>query len=180
MEPRLPLHGLRTFLAERGGNMMAKTWAMALVATYVLAACTGCAVYLAGKGHPGTNLEALGVGTSEQEVERQLGTPSSIEPLGAGKRLSRYRVELAKQPNYLRSAVHILFDLATYGIWELPGSLYELRSEHRTGEVGFVYGPGDQVLEIQDYQAIHVQPVSADELQTPKEQVTAFWNVVTK
>ena len=160
--------------------MTAKTWAMALVATYVLAANTGCAVYLAGTGQPGTNLEALGVGTSEQEVERQLGTPSSSEPLGAGKRLSRYRIELAKQPNYARSAVHILLDLVTYGIWELPGSIYELRSEHRSGDVGIVYGSDDHVLEIQDYQAIQVQPMSADELQTPKEHVTAFWNIVMK
>lgn len=160
--------------------MTAKTWAMALAAAYVLTAYTGCAVYLAGTGQPGTNLEALGVGTSEQNVERQLGTPSSIEPLGAGKRLSRYRVELAKQPNYVRSAIHILLDLVTYGIWELPGSLYELRSEHRKGEVGFVYGPDDQVLEIQDSQAIQVQSVSADELQTPNELGTALWNVVMK
>jgi hypothetical protein len=180
MEDNLPLHGLRTSLAERGGNVMAKTWVTALVAAYVLAASTGCAVYLAGKGHPGTNLEALGVGISEQEVEHELGTPSSSELLGAGKRLSRYRVELTKQPNYARSAVHILLDLVTYGIWELPGSIYELRSEHRSGEVGIVYGPDDHVLEVQDYQAIQVQPVSADELQTPKEQVTAFWNVVNK
>jgi hypothetical protein len=160
--------------------MTAKILAMALVAAYVLAAHTGCAVYLAGKGHPGTNLEALGVGTSEQEVERMLGTPSSSEPLAAGKRLSRYRVELTKQPNYARSAVHILLDLVTYGIWELPGSIYELRSEHRSGDVGIVYGSDDHVLEIQNYQALQVQPVSADELQTPKEQVTAFWNAVIK
>ena len=180
MEANLPLYGLRTSLAERSGNMTAKTWVTALVAAYVLAASTGCAVYLAGKGHPGANLEALGVGTSEQEVERQLGTPSSSELLGAGKRLSRYRVELTKQPNYARAAVHILLDLVTYGIWELPGSIYELRSEHRSGDVGIVYGSDDHVLEIQDYQAIQVQPVSADELQTPKEQVTAFWNVVNK
>jgi hypothetical protein len=160
--------------------MIAKTWTMTLLAAYVLTAYTGCAVYLAGKGQPGTNLEALGVGTSEQEVERQLGTPSSSEPLGAGKRLSRYRIELAKQPNYARSAVHILLDLVTYGIWELPGSIYELRSEHRSGDVGIVYGSDDHVLEIQDYQAIQVQPMSADELQTPKEHVTAFWNMVMK
>jgi hypothetical protein len=180
MEDNLSLHSLRTSLAERSGNMTAKTWAMALVAAYVLAAHTGCAVYLAGKGHPGTNLETLGVGTSEQEVERQLGTPSSSEPLGAGKRLSRYRVELTKQPNYARSVVHILLDLVTYGIWELPGSIYELRSEHRSGDVGIVYGSDDHVLEIQDYQARQAQTVSADEPRTPNEQVTAFWNAMNK
>jgi hypothetical protein len=180
MQAHLLLHGLRAFLVERSGNMMTKTWAMALVAAYVLASYTGCAVYLAGKGHPGTNLDALGVGTSEQEVERQLGTPTSIEPLGAGKRLSRYRVELTKQPNQSRAFVHFFLDFVTYGVWELPGSIYELRSEHRKGEVGFVYGPDDHVLAIQDSQALQVQPVSADDPQTPNTQGAAFWNVVMK
>ena len=137
-------------------------------------------MHLADKGHPGANLEALGVGTSEQKVEHELGTPSSSDPLGAGKRLSRYRVELTKQPNQSRALVHLILDLATLGIWELPGSIYELSSEHRKGEVGFVYGPDDQVLEIQDSQAIQVQSVSADELQTPSELGTALWNVVMK
>jgi hypothetical protein len=160
--------------------MMAKTWVTALAAAYFLAASTGCAVYLAGKGHPGTSLEALEVGTSEQNVEHELGTPSSSEPLGAGKRLSTYRVELTKQPNYARSVVHILLDLVTYGIWELPGSIYELRSEHRSGDVGIVYGPDDHVLEIRAYQAIQAQPVSADEPRTPTEQWMAFWNAMNK
>jgi hypothetical protein len=75
---------------------------------------------------------------------------------------------------------HILLDLVTYGIWELPGSIYELRSEHRRGDVGIVYGSDDHVLEIQDYQARQAQTVSADEPLTPNEQVTAFWNAMNK
>lgn len=180
MEANLPLYGLRTSLAVRGGNVMAKTWVTALVAAYVLAFGTGCAVYLAHKGHPGAHLEALGVGTSEQNVEHELGTPSGSEPLGAGKRLSTYRVELTKQPNYVRSTVHLLLDLATLGIWELPGSIYELSSGHRKGDVGIVYGPDDRVLEVRDYQAIQAQTVSAGDPQTQKEQWEALWNAVNK
>ena len=180
MEANLPLYGLQTSLAERGGNMMAKTWITALVAAYVLATSTGCAVYLAGKGHPGAHLEALGVGTSEQKVEHELGTPSSSEPLGAGKRRSTYRVELTKQPNYARATVHLLLDLVSLGIWELPGSIYELSSGHRQGDVEIVYGPHDRVLEVRDYQAIQAQPVSAGGPQTQKEQWEAFWNAVNK
>jgi hypothetical protein len=180
MEAHLPLFGVRTSLAERGGNMMAKTWVPALVAAYVLAACTGCAVYMAGKGHPGAHLEALGVGTTEQNVEHELGTPSSSEPLGTGKRLSTYRVELTKQPNFARSTVHLLLDLATLGIWELPGSLYELGSGHRKGDVGIVYGPDNRVLELRDYQARQAQTVSTGDPQTPNEQWMAFWNAVNK
>jgi hypothetical protein len=179
MEANLPLYGLQTSLAERGGNMMAKTWITALVAAYVLATSTGCAVYLAGKGHPGAHLEALGVGTSEQKVEHELGTPSSSEPLGAGKRRSTYRVELTKQPNYARATVHLLLDLVSLGIWELPGSIYELSSGHRQGDVEIVYGPHDRVLEVRDYQA-QTQTVSANEPRTPDEQWMAFWNAMNK
>jgi len=158
---------------------MAKTWAMALLVAYVLAASTGCAVYLAHQGHPGANLEALGVGTSEQEVERQLGTPSSSEPLGAGKRLSKYRVELTKQPNQLRSLAHLVLDCATIGIWELPGSIYELRREHRKGDVGILYGADDRVLEIKDYQAIQAQAV-IDTIQSPEKLWEVFWDDLYK
>ena len=180
MEAKPNLYRLRPSLAVRGANMMAKTWITAFVASYVLAASTGCAVYLAHKGHPGANLEALGAGTLEQNVEHEFGTPSSREPLGAGKRLSTYRVELTKQPNYARSTVHLVLDLATLGIWELPGSIYELWSGHRKGEVGIVYGPDDRVLEIRDYQAIQAQIVRAGNPQTQKEQWEAFWHAVNK
>jgi hypothetical protein len=159
---------------------MAKTWVTAFVAAYVLAACTGCAVYLAHKGHPGAHLEVLGVGISEQKVEQELGTPSSSDPLGAGKRLSTYRVELTKQPNYARSTVHLLLDLVTLGIWELPGSIYELSSGHRKGDVGIVYGPDGRVLEIRDYEVIEAHSVSAGDPHAHKEQWEAFWNALNK
>jgi hypothetical protein len=160
--------------------MTTKTWITAFVAAYVLTACTGCAVYLAGKGHPGAHLEALGAGTSEQKVEHELGTPSSSEPLGAGKRRSTYRVELTKQPNYARATVHLLLDLVSLGIWELPGSIYELSSGHSKGDVEIVYGPDDRVLEVRDYQAIQAQPVRAGGPQTQQEQWEAFWNAVNR
>lgn len=160
--------------------MTTKTWITAFVAAYVLAASTGCAVYLAGKGQPGAHLEALGAGTSEQKVEHELGTPSSSEPLGAGKRRSTYRVDLTKQPNYARATVHLLLDLVSLGIWELPGSIYELSTGHSKGDVEIVYGPDDRVLEIRDYQAIQAQPVSAGGPQTQQEQWEAFWNALNK
>jgi hypothetical protein len=160
---------------------MTKTWVTAFVAAYVLAACTGCAVYLAHKGHPGGYLEVLGVGISEQHVEHELGTPSSSEPLGAGRRLSTHRVELTKQPNYARSTVHLLLDLVTLGIWEFPGSIYELSSGHRKGDVGIVYGPDDRVLEVRDYQAIQAHTtVRVGNPRTQKEQWEALWIAVNK
>jgi hypothetical protein len=74
---------------------------------------------------------------------------------------------------------HLVLDCATIGIWELPGSIYELRREHRKGDVGIVYGSDDRVLEIQDYQAIQAQAM-VDTVQSPQELWEAFWNDVNK
>lgn len=159
---------------------MAKTWVTAFVASYVLATSTGCAVYLAHKGHPGTNLEALGVGTPVQEVENQFGTPTTVEPIGSGRRRAVYRIEMTKQPNNLRALTHAILDYATLGIWELPATIYELRRERRTGEQGFVYGPDDRILEMENYQTLQAQAVSDSEYQTQTSSWQGLWEAFDK
>jgi hypothetical protein len=106
--------------------------------------------------------------------------PATVEPIGAGKRRAIYRVEITKQPNNLRALTHAILDYATLGIWELPATIYELRREHRMGEVGFVYGPDDRILEIQDYQALQAQAVSASEYQTQTNSWQGLWDAISK
>lgn len=160
--------------------MRVETWVKLIVAAYVLGACTGCAVYLAHEGHRGAPPESIGVGTSEQEVENQLGSPCSVEPLGAGKRRTVYCAELTKEPSEQRALIHFILDCATLGIWELPGTIYELRREHRKVEVALVYGPDDRIVEIQDSQAIQAQAVGASEPQGEKGLWDQFWDAVRK
>ena len=160
--------------------MRAQTGVIVIGASCILAACQGCSIYLAHGGHPGVNPESFAVGTPAQEVERQFGTPATVEPIGAGKRRAIYRVEITKQPNDLRALTHAILDYATLGIWELPATIYELRREHRMGEVGFVYGPDDRILEIQDYQALQVQAVSANEFQTQTSSGQGLWDAISK
>lgn len=160
--------------------MRTQTGVKVIGAACVLAACQGCSIYLAHDGHPGANLESFGVGTLEQEVERQLGTPSTVEPIGAGKRRAVYRAEMTKRPNHLRALTHYILDLATLGIWELPATVYELSREHRMGEVGFVYGPDNRILEIQDDQALQAQAVSVSESQTQTSSWQGFWDAISK
>jgi len=143
-----------------------------IVATYVLGACTGCSVYLAYEGHRGANLDSFRVGTSQQEVENQLGTPCGVEPLGAGKRRAVYCAELTKEPSQHRATIYFILDCVTLGIWELPGTIYELRREHRKVEVAVVYGPDDRIVEIEDSQATQAQAVSA----TEPARETGLWD----
>ena len=87
---------------------------------------------------------------------------------------------MTKQPNNLRALTHAILDYATLGIWELPATIYELRSEHRMGEVVFVYGPDDRILEIQDDQALQAQAVSPSESQTETSLWQGFWDAMSK
>jgi hypothetical protein len=70
--------------------------------------------------------------------------------------------------------------VVSLGIWELPGSIYELSSGHSKGDVEIVYGPDDRVLEVRDYQARQAQLVRAGGPQTQQEQWEAFWNALNK
>jgi hypothetical protein len=160
--------------------MRSKTGVMVIGAACMLAACQGCSIYLAHDGHPGANLDSLGVGTLTQDVESQFGHPATVEPLGAGKRRAVYRVEATKQPNNLRALTHFILDYATLGIWELPATIYELRREHRLGEVGFVYGPDDRILEIEDYQTLQARTVSASESQTQTSSWQGLWDAISR
>lgn len=160
--------------------MKAKTGGHILGAACVLAACQGCSIYLAHGGHPGVNLESFEVGTLAQDVESQFGTPATVEPIGAGKRRAVYSVETIKQPNNLRALTHAILDYATLGIWELPATIYELRREHRMGEVGVVYGPDDRILEIEGYRSLQAQAVSASEYQTETSSWQGLWDAISK
>ncbi len=87
---------------------------------------------------------------------------------------------MTKQPNNLRALTHALLDYVTLGIWELPATIYELRRAHRMGEVGFVYGPDDRILEIEDDQALQAQAVSAGESQTETSSWQGFWDAMSR
>jgi hypothetical protein len=160
--------------------MKTKTGVHVIGAACVLAACQGCSIYLAQNGQPRAHVESFRVGTLEQAVENQLGTPSYVEPIGTGTRRAVYRAEIAKQPNNLRALTHFILDCATLGIWELPATIYELRREHGMGEVGFVYGPDDRILEIQDDQALHTYAVSARESQTQTSSWQGLWDAISR
>ena len=87
---------------------------------------------------------------------------------------------MTTQPNHLRALTHFILDCATLGIWELPATVYELNRERRMGEVGFVYGPDNRILEIQDNQALHARAVSARESQTQTSSWQEFWDAIGK
>lgn len=111
---------------------------------------SGCSVAMALSGTPEPNFEAFEVGSSRKQVEIQLGSPIASQQLDGGKKEDTYEFEMGNSPNGHRAMMNLYIDLATIGLWELPGTVIEAMmgdKQHTT----VVYGADDRVLEIKGY-----------------------------
>jgi len=105
---------------------------------------------MALNGSPQPNFQAFENGSTRQQVEIQLGQPVSTKPMGEGKRRDTYRFEVGNSPNGHRALMNLYLDLATFGLWELPGTVVEgVMGEDK--ETHIIYGPDDRVLLIEGY-----------------------------
>lgn len=115
-----------------------------------LLALAGCSVAMALNGNPEPNFKAFEVGSSRQQVEIQLGKPIVSQPLEEGKKKDSYRFEIGNSPNGHRAMMNLYIDLATFGIWELPGTIVEAMMGHEE-ETRIIYDANDRVLAIEGY-----------------------------
>jgi len=111
---------------------------------------SGCSVAMALNGNQQPNFEAFEVGSKRQHVELQLGQPISSEQLEGGNRRNAYHFEMGNSPNGHRALWNLYMDLATFGIWEIPGTVIE--SQMGDEEVTYVvYDQNDRVVAIEGY-----------------------------
>jgi hypothetical protein len=130
--------------------IMQTTRVVPIVGIYVPLALAGCSVAMALHGTPEPNFKAFEVGSSRQQVEIQLGKPVTSQPLGEGKKKDSYRFEIGNSPNGHRAMMNLYIDLASFGLWELPGTVVEAMMGHEE-ETRIVYDANDRVVAIEGY-----------------------------
>ncbi len=121
----------------------------------VLLACLlvifdGCSVFMAMNGTPAPNFDAFEVGSSRQLVEFQLGAPKASEPLQDGHSRDTYEFEVGNSPNNHRALMNLYIDLATLGLYEIPGTFIEA-SMGEMKQTSIVYDKDDRVVAIEGY-----------------------------
>ena len=104
---------------------MTRSWLRALALGYLMATMSGCSIVLALNGTHEPDFDAFAVGSSREQVEAQLGLPKLTEVQSEGARKDTYEVEIGNSPNAGRATFNFYMDLATIGIWELPGTIIE-------------------------------------------------------
>ena len=110
----------------------------------------GCSVFMAMSGTPAPDFDAFAIGSSRQLVEFQLGTPKASEPLEDGKSRATYEFEVGNSPNNHRALMNLYIDLATFGLYEIPGTFIEA-SMGEMQQTSIVYDKDDRVVAIEGY-----------------------------
>ncbi|TAL12467.1 MAG: hypothetical protein EPO02_01490 [Nitrospirae bacterium] len=138
-------------MIKTAGASVMKSALLALASgCYAVMVLAGCSVAMALNGTPEPNFKAFEIGSSRQIVEIQLGKPVASQPLGDGKKKDTYRFEMGNSPNGHRALMNLYIDLATIGLWEIPGTIVEARMG-RQEETRITYDANDRVLAIEGY-----------------------------
>jgi len=118
--------------------------ANALAVVTLVLGLGGCAVIMAASGKPEPDLSVCTVGATAEQIEAQLGAPTSTQALPDGGSECRYVFWKGDPPSYGRAAAHAAADVLTYGLWEViygthmedtrdPARRYEMRVTYDAG-----------------------------------------------
>ena len=129
-----------------------------LMATLLLIG-SGCSVVMAARGKKGSDINTIRVGSTQIEVENQLGKSIRSIKNPDGTRTEIYEHNVAIKPSPGRAVLHAVNDVLTFGIWEI----FATSSEIMTNEVhisAITFGKDNRVISINQL----------TELNTPEEK----------
>ncbi len=127
-----------------------ENWVVPLMSAWLFLVSAGCSVAMALHGPPEPDFKAFEVGSSRDSVEIQMGKPVLSQTLNNGKKRDTCRYEVGNSPNGHRALMNLYIDLATLGIWEIPGTIVEA-TMGETKETSIIYSNSDRVVTIEGY-----------------------------
>jgi hypothetical protein len=96
------------------------------IVSVVMVSTQGCSVYLAAHQPDKKDLTVLVRGTPRQEVEAELGAPISLEDRNNETlEIYKFKQGYSKSVKLGRTLFHAIADVASIGVWEIPGTLIE-------------------------------------------------------
>jgi hypothetical protein len=137
-----------------------KRLARPILMGYILLSLTGCSVGMALHGKKGANPQVIHVGSTEEEVQTQLGTPVESRPTDWGAKTKVYEYELGYEPSVGLAFGNLLIDFYTLGFYELVWSIRELTQDR--SRLSIYFGPDGRVAGINET-APEIPPLAAAE-----------------
>jgi hypothetical protein len=96
------------------------------IVSVVIVSTQGCSVYLAAHQPDKKNLTVLERGTPRQDVAAELGAPIWSEDKNKETvEIYKFQQGYSKSVKLGRTLFHVIADVASIGVWEIPGTLIE-------------------------------------------------------
>ena len=137
-----------------------KRLARPILLVYILLSLTGCSVAMALHGKKGANPQVIHVGSTEEEVETQLGTPVEYHRTDWGAKTQVYEYKLGYEPSVGLAFGNLLSAIGSYGVYELFWSIRELTQDR--SRLSIYFGPDGRVAGINET-APETQPLAVAE-----------------
>lgn len=102
-----------------------------IVALSIGVTLSGCSANMAATGRDGPDLNVVSQEATRFNVERQLGSPETLQQQANGDWVAVYDVEPRTKPSLARAAGHGTLDLFTFGLWEVVGGPLEAAHARR-------------------------------------------------
>jgi hypothetical protein len=103
------------------------------IVSLIMVSTQGCSVYLASHQPDKKDLTVLERGTPRQDVAAELGAPVSWENRSQGTvEIYKFKQGYSTSVKVGRTLFHAIADVASIGVWEIPGTLIEKVGLHGT------------------------------------------------
>lgn len=133
-----PAQHMKKNMGQGNGNShfsgLLSRWIFFLsIVSVVMVSTQGCSVYLASHQPDKKDLTVLERGTPRQDVEAELGAPISLEDRNNDTvEIYKFKQGYSKSAKLGRTLFHAIADVASLGVWEIPGTLIEKAGLHGT------------------------------------------------
>lgn len=109
-------------------------WILLLsIVSVVMVSTQGCSVYLAAHQPDKKDLTVLERGTPRQDVAEELGAPIWSDDTNKDRvEIYKFKQGYSKSVKLGRTLFHAIADVASIGVWEIPGTLIEKVGLHGT------------------------------------------------
>jgi len=119
-----------------------------LVLSLIALNLTGCSIIMSGsKKTDRPQISNIKEGISKNMVENELGQPAQwiINPDGTYTGHYKYKFDSDAKG---RMAMHAILDLFTLGLWEIPGTIWELFENGETYNFTVIYDENMNVIKM--------------------------------
>lgn len=142
--------GSKPMNTSRQGSSITDHFGPVIWGICAISLLSGCSIAMALNGHPDPDFSHVQAGSTQEEIQHELGVPVTSVDRGNGRREETYRYEIENSHNPGRATVYGYVLLATIGIAEPILSLIEV-FQGSNEETRVVYDENNRAVDISGY-----------------------------